>query len=79
MIKKILKLDKEQVTIFNASVRPFVIYCIFVAIVVIVGSLNKSMSSEMADGYICSMILCMLCNYMNLRYMEFEKMKDNTK
>ena len=79
MIKKKLKLDREQTIIFNSAVRPFAIYCLLVAIVVIVGSLNGSMSSEMADGYICSMILCMLCNYMNLRYMEFEKMKNNTK
>ena len=76
MIKKLLDLDKEETIIFNATARPFVIYVILVGIVVIVGSLNGSMSSETADGYICSIILCMLVNYMNLRYMEFEKIKN---
>ena len=73
MIKKLLN-EKEK-KIFDYTVRPFMIYCVVVAIIVIIGSNFSNMSSDTVDGYLCSMVIAILINYLNMSYIEIKNMK----
>ena len=73
MIKKIL--NKKEKEIFDYTARPFVIYCVVVAIIIIIGSNIGSMSSDTVDGYINSMVISMLINYLNMSYIELKNIK----
>ena len=73
MIKKIL--NKKEKEIFDYTARPFVIYCVVVAIIIIIGSNIGSMSSDTVDGYINSMAITMLINYLNMSYIELKNIK----
>lgn len=73
MIKKIL--NKKEKEIFDYTVRPFIIYCVFVAIIIIIGSNIGSISSDTVDGYINSMVIAMLINYFNMNYIELKNIK----
>ena len=73
MIKKIL--NKKEKEIFDYTARPFVIYCVVVAIIIIIGSNIGSMSSDTVDGYINSMTIAMLINYFNMSYIEIKNVK----
>lgn len=75
MIKKLLN-EKEK-KIFDYTVRPFMIYCAVVAIIVIIGSNFSNMSSDTIDGYVCSMEIAMLINYLNMSYIEIKTWKRN--
>ena len=63
MIKKILN-EKEK-EIFDYTARPFMIYCVVVAIIVVIGSNFGNMSSDTVDGYVYSMAIAMLINYLS--------------
>ena len=71
MIKKIL--NKKEKEIFDYTVRPFTIYCVVVAIIIIIGSNIGSVSSDTVDGYINSMVIVMLINHINMSYIELKK------
>ena len=73
MIKKIL--NKKEKEIFDYTIRPFTIYCVVVAIIIIIGSNIGSMSSDTVDGYINSMAITMLINYLNMSYIELKNIK----
>lgn len=73
MIKKIL--NKKEKEIFDYTARPFMIYCVVVAIIVIIGSNFSNMSSDTVDGYVCSMAIAMLINYLNMSYIEIKNIK----
>lgn len=73
MIKKILN-EKEK-EIFDYTARPFTIYCVVVAIIVIIGSNFGNMSSDTVDGYVCSMGIAMLINYLNMSYIELKNIE----
>ena len=71
MIKKLLNLNEKEKIVFDASARPFIIYCIIIGIIVIVGS-SGTLSPDAINGYFDSMILYMLVNYINLTYMNIK-------
>ena len=73
MIKKILN-EKEK-EIFDYTARPFVIYCVVVAIIVIIGSNIGTLSTDIVEGYINSMVIAMLINYLNMSYIELKNVK----
>ena len=73
MIKKIL--NKKEKEIFDYTARPLVIYCVVVAIIIIIGSNIGSMSSDTVDGYINSMVIAMLINYLNMSYIELKNIE----
>ena len=73
MIKKIL--NKKEKEIFDYTTRPFVIYCVVVAIIIIIGSNIGSMSSDTVDGYVYSMTINMLINYLNMSYIDLKNIK----
>ena len=73
MIKKILN-EKEK-EIFDYTARPFVIYCVVVAIIVIIGSNIGTLSTDIVEGYINSMVIVMLVNYLNMSYIELKNVK----
>ena len=73
MIKKIL--NKKEKEIFDYTVRSFAIYCVFIVIIVIIGSNIGSMSPDTVEGYINSMAIVMLINYLNMSYIELKNIK----
>lgn len=73
MIKKIL--NKKEKEIFDYTIRPFAIYCVVVAIIITIGSNIGSMSSDTVDGYVYSMAISMLINYLNMSYIELKNIK----
>ena len=73
MIKKIL--NKKEKEIFDYTIRPFIIYYVIVTIIIAIGSNIGSMSSDTVDGYINSMVITMLINYFNIRYIELKNRK----
>ena len=73
MIKKIL--NKKEKEIFDYTIRPFIIYYVIVTIIIAIGSNIGSMSSDTVDGYINSMVIAMLINYLNMSYIELKNMK----
>ena len=75
MFKKIL--NKKEIEVFNYTARPFIIYCILVAIILIIGSNYGSMTTDEINGYIESLTLYFIINYLNLTYIELSKTKNN--
>lgn len=73
MIKKIL--NKKEKEIFDYTIRPFIIYYVVVTIIIAIGSNIGSMSSDTVDGYINSMVITMLINYINISYIELKSRK----
>lgn len=74
MFKKIL--NKKEIEVFNYTARPFIIYCILVAIILIIGSNYGSMTTDEINGYIESLTLYFIINYLNLTYIELSKTKN---
>ena len=70
MIKEIL--NKKEKEIFNYTVRPCIICCVFVAIIIIIGSNTGSISSDTVDGYLNSMAIVMLINYSNMIHIDLK-------
>ena len=60
MFKKIL--NKKEIEVFNYTARPFIIYCILVAIILIIGSNYGSMTTDEINGYIESLTLYFINN-----------------
>ena len=50
-------------------------FLVVVAIIVIIGSNFSNMSSDTVDGYLCSMVIAILINYLNMSYIEIKNMK----
>lgn len=73
MLKKLL--NEEEKKIFDYTARPFTVYCLVVAIIVIIGSNFGSMTSDTVDGYICSLTIAMLVNYLNMSYIELKNIE----
>lgn len=73
MVKKIL--NNEEKKAFDYIIRPFMIYCVVVALIVIIGSNFGNMPSDTVDGYVCSMVIGMLINYLNISYIEIKNME----
>ena len=73
MIKKIL--NKKEKEIFDYTIRPFIIYCVVVAIIITIGSNIGSMSSDTVYGYISSMIITIFINYLNMIYINLKSIK----
>lgn len=64
MIKKIL--NKEEKKIYDLTIRPLIIYSIILIIIVGVGTLLKTLTEDIINGYICSYFLYTVIQYMNL-------------
>lgn len=71
MFKNIFK-TKEEKLIFKVSIRPFIIFCLAITIIVTINSVFNKLSEDTINGYICCMILNMLIIYLNLSFMELE-------
>lgn len=68
-------LNYKEKEIFNYTIRPFMIYCIIIAFIVIIGSNFCNMSSDTINGYINSMVIIMLTIYFNLSYIEIKNIE----
>ena len=71
MLKKIL--NKKEIEIFNYTARPFIICCLLVCIILIIGSNSGTVTPDEINGYIESLLLYFLANYLNLSYIELRK------
>lgn len=76
MFKDILK-GKDSKLVFNSAVRPFIIYCLAVVIIVIVNSIFGELSEDTINGYISCMILNMIITYGNLCFIKIDNEVDN--
>lgn len=74
-----MKMNDEEKQFFDCAVRPFIIYSILVAIIVVIGSKFGDMSTDTVNGYIYSMILAMLVNYINMHIMDLQDSMKNNK
>lgn len=79
MFKNILKLSKDDKLLFDTAVRPFIIFCILIIMIVVIDSIfNNAMSDDLVNGYICCLILNMVITYGNLCFIEYkESVKKN--
>lgn len=73
MFKKLL--NEEEKKIFDYTVRPFMAYCIVVAIIIIIGSKFGNMSSNTVNGYVNSLVVAMLVNYLNMSYIDLKNIE----
>lgn len=76
IFKDILK-GKDSKLVFNSTVRPFIIFCLAVVIIVIVNSIFGKLSEDTINGYICCMILNMMITYGNLCFIKIDDETDN--
>lgn len=77
MVKKIF--NKEEMKIIKLVIRPYIIFCICIAFIVIIGTKFCNMTSDEATGYIGSMLLYMVINYVNMQFMELEDITHKNK
>lgn len=75
MFKKILTAEENKY--FKVTVIPFIIYCVLIAIIIIIGNYANTLSSDTINGYVHGMILCGLINYVNLSIIELKETKHN--
>lgn len=66
--KRIMKLSKDEKLIVDISVRPFIIFCLSVIIIAIIGTIFNTLSDDTINGYACCLILNMVITYGNLLY-----------
>lgn len=59
--------------IFKLAIRPFIIFCVVVGVIIIVGSCFKTLSSDEINGYVNAMIVSMLINYCNLSCIQYKE------
>ena len=77
MFKKIL--NKKEQKLFDYTIRPFIIYCILTGLIIIIGSKYGNITTDKADGYICSMLLVFIVNYLNLSFIDLQNINKNKK
>lgn len=63
--KRIMKLSKDEKLIVDISVRPFIIFCLSIIIIVIIGTIFNTLSDDTINGYACCLILNMIITYGN--------------
>lgn len=79
MFKSVLtRLKKDEQLIFSVSVRPFIIFCIAVVLIVIINKFFGKLSEDTINGYICCMILNMIITYCNLCYIEYRNIHNTS-
>ena len=71
MLKNIL--NKKGIEVFNYTVRPFIIYCLLVCIILTIGSNYGTVTPDEMNGYIESLLLYFLVNYLNLSYIKLRE------
>lgn len=70
-------LNKKEIEVFNYTARPFIIHCLLVGIILTVGSnYGTVVTSDEINGYVESLLLYFIINYLNLTYIDLRKNKD---
>ena len=74
MVKKLLGLNEKESKKYDLVVRPFIIYCGLLVIMVIMNTVFKKMTPDLINGYIGGLLLFFVINYFNLSYIEIKEL-----
>ena len=66
-------IGEENMTTFKLTAVPFVICCVAILIVTVIGDVFGLMSQDEINGYYKSLIIYFFINYINLAIIEFKK------
>ena len=79
MFKDILK-AKDSKLIFESVLRPFIIFCLAIVVIVVINSIFDKLSEDTINGYISCLLVNMMVTYGNLCFIKIDDdKKDETK
>lgn len=77
MLKKLLNLNEKESKKYDLVVRPFIVYCVALVIMVIMNTVFKKMTPDLINGYIGALLLFFVINYLNLTFIEIKELEKN--